>query len=1078
MGAEAMPAAPAAPSCHDDGDAREGKKKKEKSRDSEYRRTRQEARRLAREQAERSEGAASAPPAEIQGKRRKKEKNADTTAGREAGAVPAEARLRGDGERKSKPEEDGDSREYGGAEGRADGDAEEAKKGKRRRKRRARGKGSAQADEAEEAGGDTPKGLQAAEGETEAVEPTDEAAAGAEGGKRKRKRKRKRRDGSGNADDEVVEKDEEDEEEIPAASPEVPAPAESQSPPPDAAVSSPASPEDCSSQPASAASPPTAEAIQERSPKPEFTTRFCVVSQQSEGDASAESDARILHSLHPCVVETLRRRKIGSLFPVQRTVVSFLTRCIDKPYDPQNCDLCVSAPTGEGKTFCYVLPIVSFLLGTVVRTTRCVVLTPTRELAAQVAEEFSRFRHFHASPFLLLQDTESSHGLRKARAAEVLPCSAAKCSQGSFFCRDISVACLVGELSGHATTRGGSAASADGAATANRDVFFSLQSEASPRGSALALPTSPASASAAAAAAAASPPDVVICTPGKFTELVRAAVRSKNSEALGRGGLSDPKEAAFFDEARDLYGDERVCLDDVQWLVIDEADRLVRQPYHDWMKAVEALHRLRVDACFMQRPAAASSLAGASCASTFSASLCASASLPLQKLTFSATMTKNPKSLASLNLTRPFFVLSTPSGHYSMPLSLAQRYVVCDASDKPLCLVLLLLHLVRSLKHAPAPGASDLQPDTLEQGNDDAEEAAEADAAGSGNSDDDRGDANEASDADECDDTGESREAQLPGGGRQEEPGKKKKSLKALVFCGTRDSTHRLTRLLQLYFERSADRQAPASELRGMLQLLPSISFDFGLQLPSPWHLVWAFSHVLFLFSVVVVCSCSSDKRSRVLSCQLAPLALPPLGLFASRSASASVQKAVAQEGPQEDEAADGEGEEAAKATAVSGQAHVQLRIRELSSSLTQRARMKLLNQFKHGAVEILVCSDLAARGLDVAGLDAVFHYDAPQHVQAYVHRSGRSARAGAQGLCVTLVAPPQMRAFREMIKKKNAHLWKILREIHVDLCRQDEGFQQGYAALLKQLSACLALEAKGRLDAQSPLPPPQLLAL
>lgn len=47
----------------------------------------------------------------------------------------------------------------------------------------------------------------------------------------------------------------------------------------------------------------------------------------------------------------------------------------------------------------------------------------------------------------------------------------------------------------------------------------------------------------------------------------------------------------------------------------------------------------------------------------------------------------------------------------------------------------------------------------------------------------------------------------------------------------------------------------------------------------------------------------------------------------------------------------------------------------------------------RSGAIQVLVCSDVAARGLDIAGVDAVVHYDAPAKAQAYVHRAGRSAR-------------------------------------------------------------------------------------
>jgi superfamily II DNA/RNA helicase len=74
-----------------------------------------------------------------------------------------------------------------------------------------------------------------------------------------------------------------------------------------------------------------------------------------------------------------------------------------------------------------------------------------------------------------------------------------------------------------------------------------------------------------------------------------------------------------------------------------------------------------------------------------------------------------------------------------------------------------------------------------------------------------------------------------------------------------------------------------------------------------------------------------------------------------------------------------------------------------LHGDMPQGARTKALADFTSGKAKILVASDVAARGLDVAGVEQVINYDPPEDPTSYTHRSGRTARAGATGLCVTL---------------------------------------------------------------------------
>ena len=78
----------------------------------------------------------------------------------------------------------------------------------------------------------------------------------------------------------------------------------------------------------------------------------------------------------------------------------------------------------------------------------------------------------------------------------------------------------------------------------------------------------------------------------------------------------------------------------------------------------------------------------------------------------------------------------------------------------------------------------------------------------------------------------------------------------------------------------------------------------------------------------------------------------------------------------------------------------------EIHGDMDQSARIAELDRFKAGTVNILVASDVAARGLDIKGVSHVFNFDAPWHPDDYVHRIGRTGRAGATGVAYTLVGP------------------------------------------------------------------------
>jgi len=77
-----------------------------------------------------------------------------------------------------------------------------------------------------------------------------------------------------------------------------------------------------------------------------------------------------------------------------------------------------------------------------------------------------------------------------------------------------------------------------------------------------------------------------------------------------------------------------------------------------------------------------------------------------------------------------------------------------------------------------------------------------------------------------------------------------------------------------------------------------------------------------------------------------------------------------------------------------------------LHGDLDQSARMAALDQFRKGEVNLLVASDVAARGLDIPAVSHVFNFDVPHHADDYVHRIGRTGRAGLTGTAITIVSP------------------------------------------------------------------------
>ncbi len=107
----------------------------------------------------------------------------------------------------------------------------------------------------------------------------------------------------------------------------------------------------------------------------------------------------------------------------------------------------------------------------------------------------------------------------------------------------------------------------------------------------------------------------------------------------------------------------------------------------------------------------------------------------------------------------------------------------------------------------------------------------------------------------------------------------------------------------------------------------------------------------------------------------------------------------------------------------------------EIHGDMDQSSRIKELERFKAGEVNILVASDVAARGLDIKGVSHVFNFDTPWHPDDYVHRIGRTGRAGAKGRAFTFVSEEDAEAISNVEKLTGAAIKVFGKEdVRVDL--------------------------------------------
>ncbi|CAM9675968.1 unnamed protein product [Ectocarpus fasciculatus] len=652
--------------------------------------------------------------------------------------------------------------------------------------------------------------------------------------------------------------------------------------------------------------------------------------------------------LDPRLTEILRREGVKHFFPIQIRVVPDIV-ATERHSHVQSRDICVSAPTGSGKTLVFVLGVLQALIRRRVVRLRALVLLPSRDLAMQVHSVFKKYaRGTGLRVGLAIGQTnflEEQLALVGPVALAGNPTATARAS----FLRS------QGRAMGPDPTRGGSNLGSGGWSGAR------------------------------APAGGSSEVDIVVATPGRLLD--------------------------------HLAQTPGFTLQHLRYLIIDEADRLLNQSYQGWVgKVIKAAYRkepgtaapvyerfavnsdgkyddgsrcagAEVDDSSRQqqlqnvgksseddnnssnssiasqqqqgvtgvgkrprppsrRPPAAFSLdpvtvRGRPLATGERIRGATVSTPPLRKLLFSATLTNNPQKLAGLDVVNPLIYTATevstaagapgralsggddakrPSqetrrsnldeigvavgggGRFSTPATLEETYTVCDSQAKPLVLLSLLREMV-------------------------------------------------------------GRQADL-----------------SVVFTSSVDSTHRLFRLLQLFggFERTAGTDA-----------------DGG----------------------------GGDGDARVA----------------------------------DDNAIHGDGNDDGDGG-----------VAEFSSSLGQRQRSSIIRRARAGAVRVIVCSDGMARGMDLDGVGLVVNYDVPSQAKTYVHRVGRTARAGSRGTAVTITKKGQVKQFLNMrsgIDKKRVRL---------DSSPADQSrllpLAGRYQLCLKDLKEVLEAERTGELDPSAPV--------
>ncbi len=108
-----------------------------------------------------------------------------------------------------------------------------------------------------------------------------------------------------------------------------------------------------------------------------------------------------------------------------------------------------------------------------------------------------------------------------------------------------------------------------------------------------------------------------------------------------------------------------------------------------------------------------------------------------------------------------------------------------------------------------------------------------------------------------------------------------------------------------------------------------------------------------------------------------------------------------------------------------------------LHGDLTQGQRDKVMGQFRDKSLQLLIATDVAARGIDVQGITHVINFELPDDVEIYTHRSGRTGRAGNHGICISIVHAKETYKLKQIERINNCHFSKLDIPSGKDVCRK-----------------------------------------
>jgi ATP-dependent RNA helicase DeaD len=111
--------------------------------------------------------------------------------------------------------------------------------------------------------------------------------------------------------------------------------------------------------------------------------------------------------------------------------------------------------------------------------------------------------------------------------------------------------------------------------------------------------------------------------------------------------------------------------------------------------------------------------------------------------------------------------------------------------------------------------------------------------------------------------------------------------------------------------------------------------------------------------------------------------------------------------------------------------------IEALHGDLTQAQRDKVMNSFRDKSLQLLIATDVAARGIDVQGISHVINYELPDDIEVYTHRSGRTGRAGKTGVCMSIVHTRELFKIKQIERMVQVPFHKLEIPTGKDVCRK-----------------------------------------